>query len=80
MITAKKAERMSEALDAIYDEAMKLLTLDVPEEVTKGLMLILSIARYKQDVRSQQEKESGSTPTPPQQEERRKRKTKPLDM
>ncbi|HEY9794905.1 MAG TPA: hypothetical protein V6D30_04625 [Leptolyngbyaceae cyanobacterium] len=49
---------MSEALDAIYDEAMKLLQHELPEEVIKGLDLIVSIARYKSDIRPSQEKQS----------------------
>ncbi len=48
---------MSEALDAIHDEAMKLLQHELPEEVRKGLDLIVSIARYKSDIRSIQEKQ-----------------------
>jgi hypothetical protein len=50
-------EAMSEALDAIHDEAMKLLQHELPEEVRKGLDLIVSIARYKSDIRSIQEKQ-----------------------
>jgi hypothetical protein len=48
---------MSEALDAIHDEAMKLLQHELPEEVRKGLDLIVAIARYKSDIRSIQEKQ-----------------------
>jgi hypothetical protein len=49
-------EAMSKALNAIHDEAVKLLQQNLPEEVRKGLDLIVSIARYKCDVRSNQEK------------------------
>jgi hypothetical protein len=49
---------MSQALDAIHDEAIKLLQQDLPEEVREGLDLIVSIARYKHDIRSSQEKQS----------------------
>ncbi len=48
---------MSEALDSIHDEAMKLLQHELPEEVRKGLDLIVAIARYKSDIRSIQEKQ-----------------------
>jgi hypothetical protein len=80
MDTAKNMEGMSEALSAIHDEAMKLLKFDIPEEVREGLMLIISLARYEHDVRSDQEKESGSAPDTPAQKERRRIKTKPLDL
>ncbi len=49
---------MSEALDAVHDEAMKLLQHELPEEVRKRLDLIVSIARYKSDIRSSKEKQS----------------------
>jgi len=49
-------EAMSEALDAIHDEAVKLLQQNLPEEVRKRLDLIVSIARNKFDVRSSEEK------------------------
>ena len=49
---------MSEALDAIHNEALKLLQNDLPEEIREGLDLIVSIARYKQDVRTNEEKQS----------------------
>jgi hypothetical protein len=48
---------MSEALDAIHDEALKLLECDPPEEVERKLELIASIARYKHDVRGQPDRE-----------------------
>jgi hypothetical protein len=44
-------QAMSKALDAIHEEAEKLLSGEVPEGVRKGLELIVSIARYKHDVR-----------------------------
>lgn len=47
---------MSEALDAIYDEAVKLLKYETSEEVRKGIELIISISRYKFDVRSKKDK------------------------
>jgi len=49
-------EGVSNALDAIHDEAQKLLQLNLPPEVKKDLELILAIARYKTDVRSRQER------------------------
>jgi hypothetical protein len=48
---------MSEALDAIHDEATKLLKHGLPQEVQRHLELIISLARYKHDVRSSQEKD-----------------------
>ena len=47
---------MSEALDAIHDTALKLLEHNPSNEIEKGLELIISLARYKYDVRSIQEK------------------------
>jgi hypothetical protein len=49
---------MSEALDAIHNEALKLLQHDLPEEIREGLDLIVSIARYKQDIHTNEEKQS----------------------
>ncbi len=46
---------MSEALDAVHDVAVGLLKHDTPEEVREGLQLIISIARYKFDVRTKDE-------------------------
>ena len=51
-------QAMSEALNAIHDEAMKLLKFDLPDEVDRGLHLIISLARYQHDVRTEQEKAS----------------------
>ena len=48
-------EGMSKTLDAISEEAEKLLTLDVSPDVRIGLQLIISIARHKFDVRSAEE-------------------------
>ena len=54
-------EQMSKALDAIHDEALKLLQHEgLPDEVEEGLDLILSIARYKFDVRTDEEMADGS--------------------
>jgi hypothetical protein len=50
-------QAMSEALDAIHDEALRLLQLDLPEEVEKGLELIVSLSRYKFDVRTAEEEQ-----------------------
>ncbi len=50
-------KQMSKALDAIHDEALKLSEHDdLPEEVMEGLELIISIARYKFDARSDEER------------------------
>jgi hypothetical protein len=53
-------EEMSQALDAIHDEALKLaLRDDLPEEIQDGLNLIILLSRHKQDVRSGKEKQAG---------------------
>lgn len=46
---------MSKALDAIHDEAVKLLHANVSDEVRNGLELIRSLAQHKFDVRSEGE-------------------------
>ncbi len=54
------AEQMSEALDAIHDEALKLARRDdLTEEVEGGLNLIILLSRHKYDVRSEKEKQAG---------------------
>ena len=53
-MTQIDTESMAKALDAIHDEASRILNL-VPtgaHELTGGLQLIISLARYKHDVRS----------------------------
>ena len=51
---------MSQALDAIHDEALKLaMRDDLPEEVQDGLHLIISLSRHKWDVRNEREKWAG---------------------
>ncbi len=53
-------EEMSQALDAIHDEALKLaMRDDLPEEVQDGLHLIISLSRFKHDVRTAKEKQAG---------------------
>jgi hypothetical protein len=54
-------QAMSEALNAIHDEAMKLLKFDLLDEVDRGLQLIISLARYQHDVRTEQEKHRAKT-------------------
>jgi hypothetical protein len=49
---------MRQALEAIYEEALKLLQLDLSEQARRSADLILSLARYKFDVRSEDEKRS----------------------
>ena len=50
---------MSEAPDAVRDEALKLARRDdLPEGVQDGLNLIILLARHKADVRNQREKEA----------------------
>ena len=55
-------QNMNEALNSIYDEALRLLGLDKPNaelnhELNMGLELILSLSRYKHDIRMEDEKE-----------------------
>jgi hypothetical protein len=50
-------ESMAEALSAIHDEALKLLKLTLPEEAREGVHLIISLARYRTDVRTATEQE-----------------------
>ena len=51
---------MSQALDAIHYEALKLaMRDDLPDEVQDGLHLIISISRHKRDVRNMKEKQAG---------------------
>ena len=50
-------EAMNKAFEAIHDEASRLLSL-VPsnaDDLSGGLQLIMSLARYKHDVRSVEE-------------------------
>lgn len=50
-------EEMSQALDAIHDEALKLtMRDDLPDEVQDKLHLIISLSRHKHDVRNEKEK------------------------
>jgi len=51
-------EAMSKALDAIHEEAIKLLQPNLSKEVREGLNLIISIARYKFDNRSIHDKQN----------------------
>jgi hypothetical protein len=53
----------NEAFDAIHDEAVKPLGLDLPEDVEQGLQLIVSLARYRADVRTYEE--AGRKPSRP---------------
>lgn len=50
----------SKALEAIHEEAVKLLKFDMPFEVRQGIGLIISIARYQLDVRGSDQKKSGN--------------------
>ena len=53
-------EEMSQALDAIHYEALKLaLHDDLPEEVQDGLNLVILLSRHKRDVRNMKEKQAG---------------------
>jgi hypothetical protein len=46
-----KIDRYEKALTAIEDEAMKIITENMSEQALKGLTLIVSMARYRVDVR-----------------------------
>lgn len=48
----------SQALSAIHEEALKLLTKQLPQDVEQSIALIESICRHKLDVRTAQEKKS----------------------
>jgi hypothetical protein len=45
-------EQMDEALDAIHDTALELLEIEDVKELHRGLEVIISLARYKFDVRN----------------------------
>ncbi len=47
----KKIDRYEQALTAIEDEGMKIITENMSEQALKGLTLIVSMARYRVDVR-----------------------------
>ena len=52
---------MSEALDAIHEEAERLLSLACGSpQMDNGLQLIVALARYKHDVRSIEEERSSA--------------------
>ena len=46
-----KIDRYEKALAAIEDEGMKIITENMSEQALKGLTLIVSMARYRVDVR-----------------------------
>lgn len=48
-------EAYSQALDAILEVAISILEYDLPHSVCEKVQLIISIARYKHDVRSSSE-------------------------
>jgi len=53
-------ELMSEYLDAIHDEALRLARRDdLTEEVEDGLNLIIMLSRHMYDVRNEKEKRDG---------------------
>ena len=49
-------EAMNKAFEAIHDKALELLQYDLPKEVNDGLRLIVSLARYQHDVRTDEER------------------------
>jgi hypothetical protein len=48
-------DAMSRALDAIHEEATRLLAMNIPTEARGGLDRIISLAQYKFDNRSEEE-------------------------
>ena len=53
-------EQMSDALDAIHDEALKPARRDdLTKELENGLNLIIMLSRHKYDVRNEKEKQAG---------------------
>lgn len=46
---------MSEALDAIHDQALRILNLSGNSTVDAGLELIIALSRYKHDLRTDEE-------------------------
>jgi hypothetical protein len=54
--TQKTFNNMDEALDAIYYESTRLLSMgSANSEMTQGLDLIAALARYKMDIRTNTE-------------------------
>lgn len=51
-----KDEAQIEAFKAIHDVAVSLLRHSNSEEITRGLELIISLARYQHDVRTEEER------------------------
>jgi hypothetical protein len=51
-------DTLTVALDAVHDEALKLLKHELSTEVRQRVELILSIARHRHDVRTAGERES----------------------
>jgi len=47
----EKIDRYEKALTAIEDEAMKLVTENMSEKAQAGLTVIISMARYRVDIR-----------------------------
>jgi hypothetical protein len=46
-----KIDRYEKALAAIEDEAMKIITENMSEKAQAGLTMIISMARYRVDIR-----------------------------
>ncbi len=46
----------ADAFSAIFDVASKALVHEMPKEVSDALELIISLARYRQDIRAAGEK------------------------
>ena len=47
----EKIDRYEKALTAIEDEAMTIVTENMSEKVRSGLTVIISMARYRVDIR-----------------------------
>lgn len=57
MSVVKNITPESQALSAIHEEALKLLSKSLPQDVEQGVLLIESISRYKDDIRTQEERD-----------------------
>ncbi len=57
MSEPKGESNESAALNAILEEAEKLLKEDLPSQITDRINLIHSIARYRHDVRSSSDRD-----------------------
>ena len=54
------SKTMAEALNAIREEAEKILAMALPDKAAAKVELIIATARYQHDVRTQQETDEGN--------------------